>query len=69
VGIEVSWHAPGFHEKLFGHGVRDAACPISTGGGTRCVHLVRGGGVHGTRLDSEAEPLEVELDAGVELRL
>ena len=23
---------------------RDAACPISTGGGTRRVHLVRGGG-------------------------
>ena len=26
------------------YGVRDAACPISTGRGTRCVHLVRGGG-------------------------
>ena len=28
-------------------GARDAACPISTGCGTRCVHLVRGGGEGG----------------------
>ena len=31
------------------YGVRDAACPISTGWGTRRVHLVRGGGEGGAR--------------------
>ena len=41
------------HERIC---ERDAACPISTGRGTRRVHLVRGGGGGGGSVPPSAEP-------------